>query len=48
MKIANGTVKQVLFFGAKSPQDGQTTGTYYIVGHLDNNGIFFPETMLRG
>lgn len=47
MKIANGTVKQVLFFGAKSPQDGQTTGTYYIVGHLDNNGIFFPENDVK-
>lgn len=44
MKTANGNTKQVLFFGAKSPQAGQTTGTYYIVGHLNDQGLFVPET----
>lgn len=44
MKMPNGKTKQVLFFGAKAPHAGQTTGTYYIVGHLDNNGLFAPET----
>lgn len=46
MKMPNGQTKTVLFYGAKAPheRDGQTTGTYYIVGHLDNNGMFAPET----
>lgn len=44
MKTVNGTVKQVLFFGAKAPQARQTTGTYYVVGHLDDNGLFVAET----
>ncbi|QIA88499.1 glycoside hydrolase family 32 protein [Lactobacillus johnsonii] len=44
MKTPNGQTKQVLFFGAKAPHAGQTTGTYYIVGHLDSNGLFAPET----
>ena len=44
MKMPNGQTKQVLFYGAKAPSEGQTTGTYYIVGHLDNNGLFAPET----
>lgn len=44
MKMPNGKTKQVLFFGAKAPHAGQTTGTYYIVGHLDQNGLFAPET----
>lgn len=43
MKNAQGQAKTVLFFGAKMPQNGQTTGTYYIVGHLDQNGLFTPE-----
>lgn len=44
MKTAGGETKQVLFFGAKAPQAKQTTGTYYIVGHLDDKGMFTPET----
>lgn len=44
MKTPSGQTKQVLFFGAKAPHAGQTTGTYYIVGHLDSNGLFAPET----
>ena len=44
MKMTNGSTKQVLFFGAKAPQAGQTTGTYYIVGHLNDQGLFVPET----
>ncbi|WEV39984.1 SLAP domain-containing protein [Lactobacillus sp. ESL0681] len=44
MKTADGQVKQVLFVGAKAPNAGQTTGTYYTVGHLDKDGIFVPET----
>lgn len=47
MKTASGAVKQVLFFGAMAPQAGQTKGTYYIVGHLDDNGIFTPETDVK-
>lgn len=39
----NGTQKQVLFMGAKDASKGETTGTYYIVGHLDKNGLFAPE-----
>lgn len=44
MTTPDGRQKTVLFFGAKAPHNGQTTGTYYIVGHLDNNGLFAPET----
>lgn len=47
MKMPNGKTKQVLFYGAKAPSEGQTTGTYYIVGHLDSNGLFAPETNAR-
>lgn len=43
MKLPNGKTKQVLFFGAKDASHGETTGTYYIVGHLDNNGLFAEE-----
>lgn len=44
MTTPNGQHKVVLFYGAKAPKNGQTTGTYYIVGHLDNNGLFAPES----
>lgn len=44
MKMTNGKTKQVLFFGAKDASQGETTGTYYVVGHLDNNGLFVNET----
>ena len=47
MKMPNGQVKQVLFFGAKAPKEGQTTGTYYVVGHLDKNGLFAAETKAK-
>lgn len=43
MTDSNGAVKQVLFFGAKDASKGETTGTYYIVGHLDANGLFAPD-----
>ena len=36
--------KQVLFFGAKDASRGETTGTYYTVGHLDANGMFVADT----
>lgn len=44
MKMPNDKTKQVLFFGAKDASKQETTGTYYIVGHLDTNGLFAPET----
>ena len=36
--------KQVLFFGAKDTASGETTGTYYTVGHLDDKGLFIADT----
>ena len=39
----NAIVKAVIFFGGKRNQYGETTGTYYRVGHLDKNGLFVPE-----
>ena len=33
----------VLFYGCKDPQNGQTTGTYYVVGHLDSNDDFIAD-----
>lgn len=47
MTMKNGQTKQVLFFGAKDASSGETTGTYYIVGHLDSNGLFAPETDVK-
>lgn len=44
MTTPDGQTKAVLFYGGKTPQDGQTTGTYYVVGHLDQNGLFAAET----
>lgn len=44
MKNGKGETKAVLFIGGKQPQNQQTTGTYYTVGHLDDNGLFAPET----
>lgn len=43
MEMPNGQSKQVLFFGAKDASKGETTGTYYTVGHLDSNGLFVQE-----
>lgn len=45
MKANDGTTKAILFFGAKDPNGNppQTTGTYYIIGHLDKNGMFAYE-----
>ncbi|WP_019321388.1 glycoside hydrolase family 32 protein [Streptococcus mutans] len=40
---ATNTTKHVLFFGANGYQYGSTTGTYYMVGHLDTQGNFVPE-----
>ena len=47
MAMPNGKKKEVLFYGAKAPNEGQTTGTYYVVGHLNNNGLFEAETRAR-
>ncbi|MEX2804618.1 glycoside hydrolase family 32 protein [Streptococcus sp. H31] len=47
LTMPNGQSRQVLFFGAKDASKGETTGTYYIVGHLDANGLFVPETDAR-
>lgn len=47
MTMPNGKKKQVLFYGAKAPNEGQTTGTYYVVGHLNKNGLFEAETKVR-
>lgn len=47
MTMPNGKTKQVLFFGAKDASKGETTGTYYIVGHLDSNGLFAEETDVK-
>ncbi|NVY96936.1 glycoside hydrolase family 32 protein [Lactobacillus sp. DCY120] len=44
LTLPNGQSKQVLFYGGKAPHNGQTTGTYYVVGHLNDAGIFQPET----
>ncbi|MBP2623710.1 glycoside hydrolase family 32 protein [Streptococcus oricebi] len=43
MTLPNGQTKQVLFFGAKDARSGETTGTYYTVGHMDGNGLFVAE-----
>lgn len=47
METPDGQSKQVLFFGAKDASQGETTGTYYTVGHLDTNGLFAAETDTR-
>lgn len=44
MTRADGQNKQVLFFGAKDTTSGETTGTYYTVGHLDGSGLFIADT----
>lgn len=33
----------VLFYGGKNNAAHQTTGTYYVIGHLDNNGLFIAD-----
>lgn len=33
----------VLFYGGKNNAAHQTTGTYYTVGHLDDNGLFVAD-----
>lgn len=47
MSDSSGQDKQVLFFGAKDASQGETTGTYYILGHLDDNGLFVAESDVR-
>lgn len=37
------TTKQVLLFGANGYQYGSTTGSYYMIGHLDRAGNFVAE-----
>lgn len=44
LSTKNGQKKQVLFFGAKDVNAGETTGTYYTVGHLSKDGLFVAET----
>ena len=44
MTTTDSQDKQVLFFGAKDRASGETTGTYYTVGHLDGNGLFIADT----
>jgi sucrose-6-phosphate hydrolase SacC (GH32 family) len=39
----SGEEKSILFFGANGYQYGTTTGTYYMVGHLDENLVFVAE-----
>lgn len=43
MSLPTGEQCQVLFFGAKDLSKGETTGTYYTVGHLDANGLFIAD-----
>lgn len=45
MKGSDGQAKAVLFYGGKDPNGNpaQTTGTYYVVGHLDSNGMFIAD-----
>lgn len=45
MKGSDGQAKAVLFYGGKDPNGNpaQTTGTYYVVGHLDKNGLFVAD-----
>ena len=45
MKGSDGQAKAVLFYGGKDPngKPSQTTGTYYVVGHLDENGMFIAD-----
>ncbi|MGC4440252.1 glycoside hydrolase family 32 protein, partial [Streptococcus suis] len=38
---------QVLFFGAKDATHGESTGTNYILGHLDSNGLIPEETEVK-
>lgn len=47
MKASDGTTKHVLFFGANGYQYGSTTGTYYMVGHLDDKNVFVAESQPR-
>lgn len=47
MTTPDNQKKQVLFFGAKDSEKGETTGTYYIVGHLDDKGLFIDETDVK-
>ena len=43
LKDENDNSHVVLFYGCKDPQNGQTTGTYYVVGHLDSNDDFVAD-----
>ena len=43
LKDENDNNHVVLFYGCKDPQNGQTTGTYYVVGHLDSNDDFVAD-----
>ena len=43
LKDENDNSHVVLFYGCKDPQNGQTTGTYYVVGHLDSNDDFIAD-----
>ena len=43
LKDENDNNHVVLFYGCKDPQNGQTTGTYYVVGHLDSKDDFVAD-----
>ena len=43
LKDENDNSHVVLFYGCKDPQNGQTTGTYYVVGHLDSKDDFVAD-----
>lgn len=45
LRGAAGETKYVLFFGANGYRYGSTTGTYYMVGHLDSRGNFVAEQL---
>lgn len=47
MRMANGEERLVLFFGAKDASHQETTGTYYTIGHLDDDGRFVAEMETR-
>lgn len=40
---STGTDKYVLFFYGNGYKYNQTTGSYYIIGHLNSKGVFQPE-----
>ncbi|GMA69206.1 fructosidase [Leuconostoc litchii] len=41
--VSTGATKEVLFFGGNGYNYGQTSGSYYMVGHLSDEGVFIVE-----